>query len=399
MKKNIERKIRIAGGQRPPYHHGMSTHTNGPVETLPVAAAAMPESDSGEQRWRAVLEHDSTQDGVFFYAVTSTGVYCRPSCASRRPRRENVLFFERMQDAESAGFRPCQRCRPRSASIHHKEDRVKAVCRHIEQHLDEPLTLASLGRTFHQSPFHLQRTFKSVLGLTPRQYAESCRIKAFKNKLQSGVSVTSAIYDAGFSSSSRVYERSTSELGMTPDRYRRGAIGTLISYTTLPTPIGQALIAATDRGLCAIRFGESAAELEHGLRREFPFGTRRRDDERLAPYAHGLLGYFEGRPIGDDLPFDIQATAFQRRVWSYLKTIPSGETRSYGEVARAVGQPTAARAVARACATNPVAIAIPCHRVVRGTGAMGGYRWGSERKRRLLQWEKRAVTAAAQNSR
>jgi AraC family transcriptional regulator, regulatory protein of adaptative response / methylated-DNA-[protein]-cysteine methyltransferase len=360
--------------------------------------SAVPEPDGAERRWRAVLAHDSALDGAFFYAVTSTGVYCRPSCASRRPRRENVLFFERAQDAEHAGYRPCQRCRPRSAAVNQRAQMVKAICRHIEQHLDEPLTLARLGRVFQQSPFHLQRTFKAALGLTPRQYAESCRIKTFKNKLQSGESVTNAIYDAGFSSSSRVYERSTSELGMTPDRYRRGAIGTLIHYTTVRTPIGHALVAATDRGLCAIRLGESAAELEHGLRREFPFGTRRRDDERLAPFAQGLLGYFEGRPMGEDLPTDIRATAFQRRVWSYLKTIPSGETRSYSEVARAVGTPAAARAVARACATNPVAIAIPCHRVVRGTGEMGGYRWGVERKRRLLQLEKRALTAAAQNS-
>ncbi len=376
----------------------MSTQTDVALETPSPQSAVPAEPEGQERRWRAVLEHDFREDGAFFYAVTSTGVYCRPSCASRRPRRENVRFFERAQDAENAGFRPCQRCRPRSATSNPKAEMVKAICRYIEQHLDEPLTLTRLGRAFRQSPFHLQRTFKSVLGLTPRQYAESCRIKTFKSKLQAGDSVTSAIYDAGFSSSSRVYERSTSELGMTPDRYRRGAIGTLIFYTTVRTPVGHALIAATDRGLCAIRLGESAAELEHGLRREFPFGTRRRDDERLGHYRQGLLEYFQGGQMGNDLPLDIQATAFQRRVWSYLKTIPTGETRSYAEVAQAVGQPTAARAVARACAANPVAIAIPCHRVVRGSGAMGGYRWGLARKRRLLQWEKRTLTAAARNS-
>jgi AraC family transcriptional regulator of adaptative response/methylated-DNA-[protein]-cysteine methyltransferase len=278
-----------------------------------------------------------------------------------------------------------------------KAEVVKSVCRYIEQHLDETVTLARLGRAFRQSPFHLQRTFKAVLGITPRQYAESCRMQVFKNKLQSGESVTNAIYDAGFSSSSRVYERSTSELGMTPDRYRRGAIGTLISFTSFATPVGHVLIAATPRGLCAVRFGGSESELEHGLRREFPFGVRRREDERLALYKQALLAYFDGRQIPSDLPFDIRATAFQRRVWSYLQSIPYGETRSYRQVAEALGQPSAARAVARACAANPVALAIPCHRVVRGSGDSGGYRWGLQRKRKLLRLEKAALTLAARN--
>jgi AraC family transcriptional regulator of adaptative response/methylated-DNA-[protein]-cysteine methyltransferase len=396
MGKHFESNIRIAPAPAAPYHRDMSTQINLPVAN-PAAPVSTATTGDPDRRWRAVLDHDSSQDGAFFYAVTSTGVYCRPSCASRRPRRANVLFFDRMDDAERAGFRPCQRCRPRSATPNVKSELVKSVCRYIEQHLDEPVTLARLGRAFAQSRFHLQRTFKSVLGITPRQYAETCRMQAFKNKLQSGESVTTAIYDAGFSSSSRVYERSASQLGMTPDRYRRGAIGTLIWFTTLATPVGRALVAATDRGLCAVRFGSSDHDLEHGLRREFPFGVRRRDDERLAPFTQALLAYFEGEPMPSDLPFDIRATAFQRRVWSYLQSIPSGETRSYRQVAEAVGQPAACRAVARACATNPVAVAIPCHRVVRGTGEPGGYRWGLQRKRKLLRLEKAALTSAAGN--
>jgi AraC family transcriptional regulator of adaptative response/methylated-DNA-[protein]-cysteine methyltransferase len=397
MAKHFDRNIRIAPATGAAYHEPMSTQTT--IAMQPSANPSTTPASDTELRWRAVLEHDSTQDGAFFYAVTSTRVYCRPSCASRRPRRQNVLFFDRFDDAERAGFRPCQRCRPRSATQNGRSELVKSVCCYIEQHLEEPITLTQLGRAFGRSRFHLQRTFKSVLGITPRQYAETCRMRTFKSKLQSGESVTTAIYDAGFSSSSRVYERSTSQLGMTPDRYRRGAIGTLISFTTCSTPVGRALVAATEHGLCAVRFGSSDHDLEHGLRREFPFAVRRRDDARLAPYKHALLGCFEGKPLPSDLPFDIRATAFQRRVWSYLQSIPCGETRSYRQVAEAVGQPLASRAVARACATSPVALAIPCHRVVCGTGEPGGYRWGMERKRKLLRLEKAGLTSGARTSR
>ena len=264
---------------------------------------------------------------------------------------------------------------------------VKAICRYIEQHLDEPLTLARLGSEFRQSPFHLQRTFKSVLGITPRAYADSCRMNQLKGNLRAGHSVTRSMYDAGYSSSSRLYERTASQLGMTPDKYRRGAIAAPIRYTFADSPLGRMLIAATEKGICAIQFADSDGELEQGLRHEFPFAIRRRDDEAMRPWKEDLLRQMRGQRLNAALPLDIQATAFQRRVWSHLQTIPFGRTRSYAAVAKAIGQPTATRAVARACATNPVAVAIPCHRVVSKNGDSGGYRWGVARKKSLLELE------------
>jgi AraC family transcriptional regulator of adaptative response/methylated-DNA-[protein]-cysteine methyltransferase len=261
------------------------------------------------------------------------------------------------------------------------------MCRYIEQHLDEPLTLARLGVEFHQSPFHLQRTFKRVLGITPRAYADSCRMNQLKDNLRSGHSVTRSMYDAGYSSSSRLYERTASQLGMTPDKYRRGAIAAPIRYTFADSPLGRMLIAATDKGICAIQFANTDAELEQGLRHEFPFAIRRRDDDAMQSWKKDLLRQMRGQRVNAALPLDIQATAFQRRVWSQLQSIPFGTTRSYAAVAKAIGQPAATRAVARACATNPVAVAIPCHRVVRKNGDMGGYRWGMERKKALIELE------------
>jgi len=340
------------------------------------------------RRWQAVLDRDASQDGKFVFAVSSTGVYCRPSCPAKRPNRENVTFFRQPADAETAGYRACLRCLPKAASGNPRNRVAKAVCRYIEQHLDEPLTLAVLGQAFGQSPFHLQRTFKAALGITPRAYADSCRVDQFKRNLRAGHFVTRALYDAGYSSSSRLYERTASQLGMNPDQYRRGAIATLIRYTFARSPIGLMLIAATEKGICAIQFGDSEAELDHGLKREFPFAVRRRDDLALHSWTQALLRLMRGQTLNTSLPLDIQATAFQRLVWDYLQTIPLAATRSYGEVAKAIGRPTAARAVARACATNPVALAIPCHRVIREGGAMGGYRWGLSRKKLLLQMEK-----------
>jgi AraC family transcriptional regulator of adaptative response/methylated-DNA-[protein]-cysteine methyltransferase len=338
-------------------------------------------------RWQAVLARDASQDGKFVFAVSSTGVYCRPSCAARRPRRANVTFFAQPDQAEKAGYRACLRCRPRAIGGHGATETVKAICRYIEQHLDEPLTLARLGSEFHQSPFHLQRTFKSVLGITPRAYADSCRMNQLKGNLRAGHSVTRSMYDAGYSSSSRLYERTASQLGMTPDKYRRGAIAALIRYTFADSPLGRMLIAATDKGICAIQFADSDDELEQGLRHEFPFAIRRRDDEAMRKWKEDLLRQMRGQHLNAALPLDIQATAFQRRVWTHLQSIPFGATRSYAAVAKAIGQPTATRAVARACATNPVAVVIPCHRVVSKSGDAGGYRWGMERKKALLELE------------
>ena len=341
------------------------------------------------QWWQAVEARDASQDGSFVFAVSSTGVYCRPSCPSRRPRRENVSFFRRPDEAEKAGFRACLRCRPKALG-QGRTGTVRAICRYIEQHLDEPLTLAQLGEAFHQSRFHLQRTFKAVLGITPKAYADSCRMNQLKSNLRAGHSVTRAMYDAGYSSSSRLYERTASQLGMTPDKYRRGAIAAPIRYTCADSPLGRMLVAATDKGICAIQFADSDDELEQGLRHEFPFANRRRDDSALRSWKEKLLRQMHGQSLNSALPLDIQATAFQRRVWSYLQKIPFGETRSYTAVAKGIGRPSATRAVARACATNPVAVAIPCHRVVRQGGEMGGYRWGIKRKEALLEMESQA---------
>src|SRR5450755_83536 len=367
----------------------------GSIETMPSPksdpATEGRASAADERRWNAVCARDAAHDGEFVFAVSSTGVYCRPSCAARRPRRENVQFFLTNEQAEQAGYRACLRCRPKPASGNAHSDSIKAICRFIEQHLDEPVTLARLGKEFHQSPFHLQRRFKAVLGITPREYADSCRMRMLKRNLQAGDSVTRAMYDAGYGSSSRLYERTASQLGMTPDRYRRGAIAAAIRYTCADSPLGRMLIAATERGICAIQFARSDGELLEGLRREFPFATRKSDEGGLRSWADALLKHMKGKQLDSSLPLDIRATAFQRRVWTYLQSIPFGATRSYSQVAKGIGRPTAVRAVARACATNLVAVAIPCHRVVREDGSMGGYRWGIERKKALLGMEGQGV--------
>jgi AraC family transcriptional regulator of adaptative response/methylated-DNA-[protein]-cysteine methyltransferase len=350
--------------------------------------------------WEAVLARDASYDGDFFFAVSSTGVYCRPSCAAKRPRRENVAFFRRPEEAERAGYRACLRCRPKVAGRSPQTETVRQICRFIEQHLDEPVTLERLGEEFGQSPFHLQRTFKKALGITPKAYADSCRMGLLKRNLQAGRTVTHAMYDAGYSSSSRLYERTASQLGMTPDKYRRGAVAATIRYTCTESPLGRMLVAATEKGICAIQFGDTDDELVEGLKREFPFAVRRRDDESKRSLTSTVLNQIAGHKPNRSLPLDIQATAFQKRVWTHLQSLPFGTTQSYGEVAKAIGQPSAARAVARACATNRIAIAIPCHRVVREDGDLAGYRWGVERKKTLLQLEQqgskgRSGTASA----
>jgi AraC family transcriptional regulator of adaptative response/methylated-DNA-[protein]-cysteine methyltransferase len=348
------------------------------------------QNQNDDPRWKAVVARDSARDGEFVFAVASTGVYCRPSCPARRARRANVTFFSRPEQAEKAGFRACLRCRPRSVSGNPQSDSAKEICRYIEQHLDEAITLDRLGKVFGQSPFHLQRRFKAALGITPRAYADSCRLRQLKRNLQAGDNVTRAMYDAGYGSSSRLYEKTASQLGMTPDKYRRGAIAASIRYACADSPLGRMLIAATDRGVCAIQFARSDGELIEGLRREFPFAVRKPDDGGLQTWVAALLLKMTGRELNAALPLDIRATAFQRRVWTYLQSIPFGATQSYGQVARAIGQPSASRAVARACATNPVAVAIPCHRVVREDGNISGYRWGVGRKKALLKMEGRS---------
>jgi AraC family transcriptional regulator of adaptative response/methylated-DNA-[protein]-cysteine methyltransferase len=370
----------------------MTTNAILPKESLLLMPERQPQAvtaNAGDDpRWSAVVERDARRDGQFVFAVSTTGVYCRPSCAARRPRRENVEFFAAPDAAERAGYRACLRCRPKAITGSSETDSVKAICRFIEQHLDEPVTLGRLAKEFHQSPFQLQRRFKAVLGITPREYADSCRLRSLKRNLQAGDSVTRAMYDAGYGSSSRLYERTASQLGMTPDKYRRGAIAAAIRYVCADSPLGRMLIAATDRGICSIQFAKKDGELIEGLKREFPFAARKLDEGGLQSWVEALLRHMRGEDLDSSLPLDIRATAFQRRVWAYLQSIPFGETKSYSEVAKGIGEPRACRAVARACATNPVAVAIPCHRVVREDGSMGGYRWGVERKKALLAMER-----------
>ena len=365
----------------------------GPENATAARRASTPAAD--DPRWLAVLARDASRDGQFVFAVSTTGVYCRPSCPARRPRWTSVRFFSRAEEAEKEGFRACLRCRPRAITGNQQSDWAKSVCRYIEQNLDEPITLAHLGKAFRQSPFHLQRRFKAALGITPREFADTCRLRLLKRNLQAGDNVTRAMYDAGYGSSSRLYEKTASQLGMTPDRYRRGAIATTVRYALADSPLGRMLIAATDRGVCAIQFGRTDAELIEGLKHEFPFAVRKPDEAGLQSWVEAVLAKMTGRELDAALPLDIRATAFQRRVWAYLQSIPFGSTRSYAEVAKAIGQPTASRAVARACATNPVAVAIPCHRVVRKDGSTSGYRWGEGRKKKLLEIERKGSSVRA----
>jgi AraC family transcriptional regulator, regulatory protein of adaptative response / methylated-DNA-[protein]-cysteine methyltransferase len=340
------------------------------------------------RQWEAVLARDSEADGAFVYAVRTTGIYCRPTCPSRRPRRENVAFFPLPEAAEQAGFRACRRCHPEQSTVRDPQVAlVQRVCRAIAANPEEPPTLASLGTTVNLSPFHLQRTFKRVMGITPRQYAEACRVGRLKDELRKGEAVTSALYGAGYGSASRLYESAPAHLGMTPAVYRRGGVGMRIHYTVVPCPLGLLLVAATERGICAITLGDADDALAAALKREYPAAEIARDAAGLDSAVTAIIRHLRGQEPHLDLPLDVQATAFQWRVWEALRAIPYGSTRSYGEIARAIGQPTAARAVAQACATNRVALAIPCHRVVREDGAVGGYRWGVERKRTLLAQE------------
>ena len=341
------------------------------------------------RRWRSVLARDAGADGAFVFAVRSTGIYCRPSCPARRPRRDHVLYFGGPAEAERAGFRACRRCHPREDSMHDQQATlVRQACEMIESSPDAPLSLAALGRRIGYSPFHLHRMFRRVTGVTPRQFAMAVRARRLRAGLGGGAPVAHAVYDAGFGSSSRVYERADAELGMTPGAFRRGGRGVAATYALARSPLGWLLVATTRRGVCAVRLGDSGAALEAGLRRELPEARLARDDARLRPIVRRVLAGLDGRRPDPRLPLDIRATAFQRRVWQALCAIPRGETRTYGQIARAVGRPAAARAVGAACARNPVALVIPCHRAVRGDGGLGGYAWGIARKRRLLERER-----------
>ncbi|MGH9375998.1 MAG: bifunctional DNA-binding transcriptional regulator/O6-methylguanine-DNA methyltransferase Ada, partial [Terriglobia bacterium] len=345
--------------------------------------------------WRAVESRDRDSDGAFVYAVLSTGIYCRPSCPSRRPSKSRVLFFNSVAIAEESGFRPCRRCHPQGPQpAGSAAQRAEEVCRYIEAHADERVTLANLGVQFGMNPFYLQRTFKRATGISPRQYGDACRMSVVKTKLRGGQSVTGALYDAGFGSGSRLYERSYSHLGMTPGTYRKGGKDMKISYATVPTDLGWVLVGATERGVCAVKLGDSKRELETALKVEFPRAELERSEARLSHWTDEVVRRVQGQQPSGEIPLDVQATAFQKRVWQALCAIPLGATRSYQEVARSVGKPRAYRAVANACASNPVAIVVPCHRVIRSDGSLGGYGGGIERKQELLKLERKSAGRA-----
>ncbi len=348
--------------------------------------------DEDEAKWQAVVAKDARFDGEFVFAVSSTKIYCRPSCPSRRPKRERVSFFRLPDEAEQAGFRACLRCHPRKAAIADPQlELVKRVCRLLDDAEVETTTLAALSEKTGVSSFHLQRVFKKIMGVTPRQYAEASRVSRFKGATREGKSIVTAIYDAGFGSSSRLYEQADSQLGMTPATYGKGGRGATIDFAIIDCSLGSLLVATTDKGVCSVKLGDSEGQLADELKHEFPAAELRRDPQRLTEATRAIVENLEGKARHINLPLDIQATAFQRRVWAQLRSIPSGQTSSYSEVARAIGQQKAVRAVARACATNPVALVIPCHRVIREDESLGGYRWGLERKKKLLETEKARV--------
>jgi AraC family transcriptional regulator of adaptative response/methylated-DNA-[protein]-cysteine methyltransferase len=343
-----------------------------------------------DEAWAAVLARDPRFDGRFVYAVASTGVFCRPVCPSRRPRRRNVSFFATAEAAEAAGFRACRRCRPVAGDPSPAVRAVERARAFLDAHPEERVTLERLARVAHLSPAHLQRTFKRLLGVSPREYAAARRAERLREGLRGGKSVSRASFDAGYGSSSRVYEQGATRLGMTPAAYRRGGKGMRVRFSVVASPLGRLLVAGTERGVCAVTLGEDDAELEAALRREFPQAELRRADAGLQGWTERVVAHLANAAEPLDLPLDVRATAFQLRVWSALREIPPGSTASYREVAARIGAPAAARAVARACASNPVALVIPCHRVVREDGGLGGYRWGMERKRRLLEAERDA---------
>ena len=352
-----------------------------------------------DARWTAVLARSVEHDGQFVTAVRSTGIYCRPSCPARHPYRRNVTFFATPAEARASGFRACLRCHPDETSPGHADlELVRRACRFTECAADETdvtPTLESLAHSMRVTPSRLRRAFARTAGVSPQQYLESVRLQRLKSSLANGSSVTSAIYEAGYRSSSRVYEHASKRLGMTPATYARKGRGVSMSFAIASSSIGRVLVAATSKGLCRVAIGGPDKELERILVSEFADAEIARDDDGLGVIVEEILRRIDGRAPAAELPLDIRATAFQWRVWQELQRIPVGETRSYAEIARSIGAPPAARAVARACALNPVPIAVPCHRVVHSDGDITGYRWGTERKRALLEREHEATEPPA----
>lgn len=347
---------------------------------------------SNEARWAAVLARDEAAEGYFWFSVSTTGVYCRPSCPARQPRRENVAFYDRRAAAETAGFRPCKRCRPDLPPRAQRErDLVANACRSLRD-AETPPKLAELATAAGLSPHHFHRIFKAVTGVTPKQYAVAQRSDRMKEALEAGARVTDAIYDAGFGGNSRFYEQADARIGMTATTFKKGGEGMAIRYGLARSWLGPVVIAATERGVCAILFGDDEDQLRNDLRARFPKATLEAAEPAsgFQQWIEAALAFLKAPNDRFPLPLDIAGTAFQEQVWQALRSIPAGETASYAEVAEAMGKPKAVRAVAQACGANPVAVAIPCHRVLRSDGALGGYRWGVERKKKLLGRERAA---------
>jgi AraC family transcriptional regulator, regulatory protein of adaptative response / methylated-DNA-[protein]-cysteine methyltransferase len=351
-------------------------------QTNLLSAGITPQA--AERYWQATLHRDATADGSFFFAVRSTQIYCRPSCPARRPLRRNTIFFRTPQDAEKEGFRACQRCRPKQQDA--ATSLVQRVAAVLANTNEEPLRLGSLAAQVDSSPAQLRRAFRRATGLSPKEFEQAFRLARFKKMLRDGSSVTEALYACGYGSSSRLYEKTNAHLGMTPASYRKGGEGMEIQYTVANTSLGKVLVGATQRGVSAVYLGDNERTLVEELRKEYAKAeiVRAEGNEN---WLKEIVRRLEGNAPSVELPLDVQATAFQRRVWQELQKIPRGTTRTYTQVARSLGKPRSVRAVARACATNPVSIVVPCHRVIRTDGSLAGYRWGLSRKEKLLERE------------
>ena len=346
--------------------------------------------------WQSVVNREVSQDGNFYYGVLTTGIYCSPSCAARTPLRKNVRFYTTQEDAQKDGLRSCKRCLP-DIDYDTLNNLMHDICRYIEVHYQQKLTLELLAEQAGMSAGHFQRTFKRAIGMSPKKYQEACRIKWFKSNLKSDKSITESIQESGYKSSSRIYEKLDTHIGMTPSSYRKGGVNELISYASEQTSLGRVMIGATDRGICFLQFDDSEKKLLEQLKLEYPKADHRPMPIESQPIFEQwilLLNQFlTGQKGRLELPMDIRGTAFQCMVWEYLTTIPSGNLKSYADVAKGISKPKAVRAIASVCGSNKIAIAIPCHRVIRGDGGLGGFKWGLERKRTLIDLERRVLTA------
>lgn len=363
------------------------------MKTTGITPRTAPADGRDTHYWQAVLARDGRADGLFFFAVRSTSIYCRPSCPARRPLRINTLFFQTRQEAERQGYRPCRRCKPdeipASALI------VQRAAQVLENETDEPVNVITLARKLDVRTGALRRAFRQQTGLNPKELSAALRLQRFKKLLREGHHIADALYATGYGSVSRVYERSDAQLGMTPATYQKGGMGMQIKYTTAKSSLGEVLVAATERGVSAVYLGENSVKLAAELHREYPKASIAPQKGAFTEWVEEIVARTEGNAPRRELPLDLQATAFQRRVWRELQRIPLGSTRTYAQVAKAVGKPGAVRAVARACATNPVSVVVPCHRVVRSDGNLAGYRWGVPRKQTLLDREQRSGGRAA----